>query len=117
MDQLQYGSRIVYPRMPEPLTESDLASLFTVSPQENHWARTVARKGPSLVVLLTHLKVFQHVGWFLPIADLPTDVKSYVVAQARLEMPADFGANLPGRPNGSSLERDRSCRSDGDTCN
>src|ERR1035438_9065097 len=71
MDHSQYGSRIVYPRMPEPLTESDLAGLFTVSPQEDHWARTVARKGPSLAVLLTHLKVFQHGARFLPIAELP----------------------------------------------
>jgi hypothetical protein len=38
MDHSQYGSRIVYPRMPEPLTESDLAGLFTVSPEEDHWA-------------------------------------------------------------------------------
>jgi hypothetical protein len=66
--------------MPEPLTEGDLARLFTVSPQENHWARTVARKGPSLAVLLTHLKVFQHVGRFLPIAELPAAAMSHVVA-------------------------------------
>jgi len=91
MDYSQYGSRIVYPRMPEPLTESDLAGLFTVSPQEDHWARTVARKGPSLAVLLTHLKVFQHVGRFLPIAELPAAAMAFVIAQARLEMPSDFG--------------------------
>ena len=90
MDHSQYGSRIFYPRVPEPLTESDLASLFTVSPEEDHWARTVARKGPSLAVLLTHLKVFQHVGRFLPIAELPAVAMSFVVAQARLEMPSDF---------------------------
>jgi hypothetical protein len=90
MDHSQYGSRIVYPRMPEPLTESDLAGLFTVSPQEDHWARTVARKGSSLAVLLTHLKVFQHVGRFLPIAELPAAAMSFVVAQARLEMPSDY---------------------------
>ncbi len=91
MDHSQNGSRIVYPRMPEPLTEGDLARIYTVSPQEDHWARTVARKGPSLVVLLTHLKVFQHVGRFLPIAELPAAAMSFVVAQARLEMPSDFG--------------------------
>ena len=91
MDHSQYGSRIVYPRMPEPLTESDLAGLFTVSPEEDHWARTVARKGPSLAVLLTHLKVFQHVGRFLPITELPAAAMSFVVTQARLEMPSDFG--------------------------
>ena len=90
MDHSPYGSRIVYPRMPDPLTEGDLARLFTVSAQEDHWARSVARKGPWLAVLLTHLKVFQHVGRFLPIAELPAAGMSHVVAQARLEMPAHF---------------------------
>jgi hypothetical protein len=90
MDHSQRGSRIVYPRMPEPLTEGDLARVFTVTPQEDHWARTVARKGPWLAVLLAHLKVFQHVGRFLPIAELPAAALSRVAAQARLEMPADF---------------------------
>jgi hypothetical protein len=41
MDHSQYGSRIVYPQMPEPLTESDLSGLFAVSGQEDHWARTL----------------------------------------------------------------------------
>jgi len=91
MDHSQYGSRIVYPQMPEPLTERDLACVFTVSPQEDHWARTVARKGPWLAVLLTQLKVFQHVGRFLPTAELPAAGMSHVIAQAGLEMPADFG--------------------------
>ena len=50
MDHSPYGSRIAYPRLPDPLTEGDLARLFTVSAQEDHWARTVARKGPSLAV-------------------------------------------------------------------
>jgi uncharacterized protein YciI len=93
MDHSPYGSRIVYPGLPDPLTEGDLARLFTVSAQEDHWARTVARKGPSLAVLLTHLKVFQHVGRFLPITELPAAAMSHIVAQARLEMSVDFGCD------------------------
>lgn len=93
MDHSQYGSRIVYPRMPEPLTESDLSGLFTVSGQEDHWARTLARKGPSLVVLLTHLKVFQHGGRFLPIAEVPAAAMSFVVAQAGCEFSLKTGVS------------------------
>jgi hypothetical protein len=52
MDQSEYGSRIVYPRMPEPLRESDLAGLFTVSPEEDQgWLlsrHVVRRLGPDL---------------------------------------------------------------------
>jgi hypothetical protein len=71
--------------MPLPLTEGNLTRLFTVSPEEDHWARTVARKGRSLADLLMHMKVFQQVGRFLPIAELPVAATSHVVAQAGLD--------------------------------
>jgi len=64
-------SRIVYPTLPTRLTEDDLVRHFTVTPEETAWAHTVARRGPSMVVLLTHLKIFQHLGRFLPIREVP----------------------------------------------
>jgi hypothetical protein len=59
MDQEQPSSRIVYPKLPATLTEIDLPRLFSVTSEEWAWARTVARRGPSMVALLTHLKMFQ----------------------------------------------------------
>lgn len=47
-------------------------------------------EGASLAVLLTHLKVFQHVGKFFLIVELPAVAMSIVVAQLRLEMPSDI---------------------------
>jgi hypothetical protein len=73
-----HGSRIVYSSLPETLTEDDLPRLFTVTSEEWAWARGVARRGPSMVALLAHLKMFQHVGRFLSLADLPSAVISHV---------------------------------------
>ena len=72
MNQAQRNSRIIYPTLPDDhLTEDELRLLFTIKSDEWAWARTVARRGPSMVALLTHLKIFQHVGRFLPTRNLP----------------------------------------------
>jgi hypothetical protein len=64
MDQEQRSSRNVYPKLPATFTEIDLPRLFGVTSEEWAWAKTVARRGPSMVALLTHLKVLQHIGLF-----------------------------------------------------
>ncbi len=86
-----HGSRIVYPSLPETLTEDDLARLSTVTSEEWAWVRGVARRGPPIVALLGHLKMFQHVGRFLSVADLPSAAISHVAKQIHLEVPSDLG--------------------------
>ena len=81
MDESRGGSRIVYPKLLATLTEADLVSQFRLAPEERAWARTVARWGPSMVVLLTQLKVFQSIGHFLPLAQIPATVLSYIATQ------------------------------------
>ena len=71
MDESRGGSRIVYPKLFPTLTEADLAGQFRLAPEERAWAGTAARRGPSMVVLLTQLKVFQSIGHFLPLAQIP----------------------------------------------
>jgi hypothetical protein len=91
MDQEQRSSRIVYPKLPATLTENDLARLFDVTSEEWAWARTVARRGPSMVALLTHLKVFQHIGRFLPIVEWPSTAIAYIAKQIYLDTPTELG--------------------------
>jgi hypothetical protein len=91
MDQEQRSSRIVYPKLPATLTEIDLPRLFDVASEEWAWARTVARRGPSMVALLTHLKVFQHIGRFLPVAEWPSTAIAYIAKQIYLETPTELG--------------------------
>jgi Domain of unknown function (DUF4158) len=78
MDESRVGSRIVYPKLLATLTEADLASQFRLAPEERAWAGTAARRGPSMVVLLTQLKVFQSIGHFLPLAQIPATALSYI---------------------------------------
>ena len=73
MDESRGGSRIVYPKLFPTLTEADLAGQFRLAPEERAWAGTAARRGPSMVVLLTQLKVFQSIGHFLPLAQIPPE--------------------------------------------
>lgn len=91
MDEAQRNSRIAYPKLSATLTEEDLRVLFAIQSDERTWAITVARPGLSRVGLLIHLKVFQHVGRFLPISDLPTAAIAHVARQCYLDEPADFG--------------------------
>jgi TnpA family transposase len=89
MDESRGGSRIVYPKLFATLTEADLASQFRLAPEERAWAGTVARRGPSMVVLLTQLKVFQSIGHFLPLTQIPATALSYIAKQLSLGAPAD----------------------------
>ena len=89
MDESRGGSRIVYPKLLATLTEADLVSQFRLAPEERAWAGTAARRGPSMVVLLTHLKVFQSIGHFLPLAHIPATALSYIAKQLSLAAPVD----------------------------
>jgi TnpA family transposase len=83
-------SRIVYPTLPANLTDDDLVRHFTLTAEEETWACTVARRGPSRVALLTHLKVFQHLGRFLPITALPRAAIDRIGRALSIEVPAAF---------------------------
>lgn len=71
MDLEQRDSRIVYPKLPNPINEHELTELFTCTTEEIQWSKGIARAGPSMVALLMHLKVFQHIGRFVAVTELP----------------------------------------------
>ena len=83
-------SRLVYPTLPTVLTDDDLVRLFTVTHEDEQWAFTIARRGPSLIQLLIHLKVFQHLGRFLAAADLPRTALAHIGRRFRIDVPDAF---------------------------
>src|SRR5260221_7950300 len=89
MDESRGGSRIVYPKLFPTLTEADLAGHFQLAPEERARAATAARRGPSMGVLLAQLKVFQSIGHFLPLAQIPATALSYIANQLSLAAPPD----------------------------
>jgi len=66
VDQAQRNSRIVYPKLSATLTEEELRGLFAIKADEWGWARTISRRGPPMVALLTHLVSAQASPSFQP---------------------------------------------------
>ena len=64
-------TRLLYPKLAQRLTAADLYRIFGPTYKEREWAPTVARSPSSQVALVVQLRVFQAVGRFLPIEDVP----------------------------------------------
>lgn len=84
------AARVIYPELPAPLTPGDLQQLFSPSFDERKWAPTVARTPEAQVALLVQLKVFQTIGRFLPVVDVPLVTIEYVARR----MGVRSGSNL-----------------------
>jgi hypothetical protein len=72
------ASRLLYPHLPDLPTTAELHRLFIPSYDERAWASTVARTPISQVALLVHLKIFQSVGRFLRVKNIPSFVIEHV---------------------------------------
>ncbi len=83
-------ARVIYPELPDPLTPEDLHRLFRPSLDERNWAPTVARTPASQVGLLVQLKVFQTIGRFRRVSDIPAFVFEYVAHQLEVESGSTF---------------------------
>ena len=81
-------ARVIYPELPDPLTQGDLRQLFNTSFDERKWASSVARTPASQVALLVHLKIFQTIGRFLSAADVPLAAVEYVACRMAVESEA-----------------------------
>jgi hypothetical protein len=64
-------TRLIYPTLAQRLTPADVHQLFSPSYEERRWAPTIARTPSSQVALLVQLKIFQSVGRFLPVEQIP----------------------------------------------
>ena len=78
-------ARVIYPELPDPLTQGDLYRLFNPSFDERKWAPAIARTPTSQVALLVQLKIFQTIGRFLGAADVPPAAVEYVASRICVE--------------------------------
>ena len=74
-------ARLIYPHLPEPITVADLRARFTPIYDERQWAMALARTGQARIALLTQLKIFQTIGRFVPLKDIPAPVIARGLAQ------------------------------------
>ena len=83
-------ARVIYPDLPIPLTPGDLQQLLSPSFDERKWSPTVTRTAESQVALLVQLKIFQTIGRFLPVANIPLVAIEYMARR----MGAESGSHL-----------------------
>jgi TnpA family transposase len=78
-------TRLLYPKLAQRFSAADLHRIFGPTHKERQWAPTVARAPSSQVALLVQLKIFQAVGRFLPMKDVPASGIEYVVQKLGIE--------------------------------
>jgi hypothetical protein len=98
----QATTRLIYPQRAQRLTPADLHRLFSPSYEERRWVAAIARRPSSQVALLAQLKIFQAVGRFLPVEQIPeadtgTDAGRHGVARMTARSRRCVGAALEER--------------------
>ena len=88
-------ARVIYPELPDPLTQGDLQRLFSPSFDERQWAPTVVRTGASQVALLVQLKIFQTIGRFRFPTEIPLAAVEHVARRMGVEF--ELGQIFPER--------------------
>ncbi|WP_110514545.1 Tn3 family transposase [Herpetosiphon llansteffanensis] len=93
-----------YPRLRSSHSLQELTDLYTPTHDDQTIMRRVARgSGPSLG-LLVMLKTFQRLGYFVPLADVPTDIVHHIAQWMRLPVTA---ADLAGYDASGTCRRHR----------
>ena len=67
-----------YPQLKSSYTEEELSRLFTPSDKEQHFARRHTREASACICLLTLLKTFQQLGYFVKLQDIPAVIPRHV---------------------------------------
>jgi len=80
-----------YPRIKSDPSARDLVEVYTPTPEELQFAEQYTREPLPRLVLLVHLKVFQRLGYFLPIRDTPSPILRHIAQLLGIEeLPADL---------------------------
>src|SRR5215204_75442 len=66
--------RTAYPRLKSNFTKSELRDFYTPTDEEIAFVRQTARKADTQLHLLIHLKLFEHLGYFPNIEDVPESI-------------------------------------------
>jgi TnpA family transposase len=70
--------RTAYPRFARAVSARELAEVFTPSAAEVEWARGKTQDDQHLLALLVWLKVYQRLGYFPKLADVPAVVAEHI---------------------------------------
>ena len=67
-----------YPRLKTTISKKDLEDVYTPTEIEMNLTRSVAKGFPSMLCLLSMLKTFQRLGYFIWIKDVPESILNHI---------------------------------------
>lgn len=76
-----------YPRLKLEFTDQELHSIYTPKRSEIDFVVSNYRQANQRVVLLVQLKLLQRLGYFVPLASVPTEIIQHVCNSAKLRVP------------------------------
>ena len=87
-----------YPYLTPDPQQKELTERFSPTPEEKAFAAQRVRQSTAKIGFLIHLKVFQRLGYFVPLADVPRRVKAHIAAHCGLtKCPSDKDFNAYDR--------------------
>ncbi len=82
-----------YPSLKHDPTPRELAELYTPTEDEQLLAAGFGKRALPRMAALIHLKIFQRLGYFIPLAEVPPAIREHIALQAGVIRPplaADF---------------------------
>lgn len=76
-----------YPRLKADPTPHDLQNVYTLTAEEITFIDQIAKRPAARTVAFLYLKLFQRLGYFVKINDIPTLIRQYIVTQAGYQRP------------------------------
>lgn len=67
-----------YPRLKSSYSERELAEIYTPNPDELAFVMGKRREAPARFALLLLLKTCQRLGFFLPLVEIPAEIRDYI---------------------------------------
>ena len=76
-----------YPSLKPDPTPRELAELYTPTEDEQLLAAGISKRALPRMAALIHLKVFQRLGYFIPLTEVPQVIREHIALQAGVIRP------------------------------
>ena len=79
-----------YPRLKADLTQQELQEFYTLTASEIVFVDQIAQRPVARAAAFLYLKLFQRLGYFIQIKDIPTKIRQHLIAQTGYSLPPKF---------------------------
>ncbi len=79
-----------YPRLKADPTAQEIQDVYTLTSDEINFIAQIAQRPTARTAAFLYLKLFQRLGYFVRIADIPPSIRQYVILQGGYLRPPKF---------------------------